>query len=446
MDRALLPRLAGWLERPDVRAVDPDRIGALSAALDEADPPVSVGRGGALIAYDPGPGRRRLVALDRRGALVAACRWAPGGALAWAKCLTAAGAWIGIEPGAARHPAWGISDRIWRLDPVAPWTPREELTVFQAIDYRHPDFIPPLWEPRRLPPGAGTAVLNLLAGLMKDRGVARVRYRGPYPTEQLFTTLLESFRHDASAVDPLGRFMDGGALDWLPAPHESHHVAAGICVQLRQEIDKVVLDGDAFYRRDWHGVIRHEPRVVREEGERVLCSLWALGRPLEDRLALDRTGEVLDRPAPVADARPPAPLPAAWGAALGEIIARESAGPLAAPLRDVVAGLALEWGSVPGDLLRADGARVRLSRRLREAGVAWIREAAPGPERGQRAVGFVLEVARLLAPVARRRAQAHLEGLGPEAQERALAAEGAPARELPDSVARLLALVASGGA
>jgi hypothetical protein len=93
--------------------------------------------------------------------------------------------------------------------------------------------IPPLFAPARLPPGAGTAVLNLIAGLMKDQGVARVRYRGPYPTEQLFTALLECFRHDPALDDPLRRFMDEGDVDWLPAPHERHLVAPGVSVQLR---------------------------------------------------------------------------------------------------------------------------------------------------------------------------------------------------------------------
>jgi hypothetical protein len=131
---------------------------------------------------------------------------------------------------------------------------------------------------------------------MKDQGVARVRYRGPYPTEQLFTALLECFRHDPALDDALRRFMDADDVDWIPAPHERHLVAPGVSVQLRHQIDKVVLDGVAFYRRDWQGVIRHEPRVVREEGARVICSLWALGRSLEDRLTLDRSGEVQERP------------------------------------------------------------------------------------------------------------------------------------------------------
>ncbi len=445
MDRAQCDRLAAWLERPDVQAVDPPGIAALRVALATADPPVAAGRAGTLVGYAPGPGRRRLVQFDRRGNLVAACRWTPSEDLEWASCRTAHGVWIGVEPGTVCEAPWGRSDRLWRLDGAAPWAPREALTVFQALDYRRLDFIPALFEPARLPAGAGTAVLNLIAGLMKDQGMARVRYRGPYPTEQLFTALLESFRFDGATDDPLGRFMDGGALDWLPAPHESHRVADGVFVQIRHGIDKVVLDDIAFYRRDWQGVVRREPRVVREDEERVICSLWAFGRSIEDRLILDGAGEVRERPAPIADSSEPAPLPPVWGPALGDIIARESAPALAEPLRQVLRELNLEWGPMPGDLVRVEGVTARVSRRLRDAGVTWVKEAA-GQERGRRAIAFVLEVARLLAPAARRRAQARLAALTPEAQALALAANDAPSDELPTSVGRLLTLVVAGGA
>ena len=43
---------------------------------------------------------------------------------------------------------------------------------------------------------------------------------------------------------------------------------------------------------------------------------------------------------------------------------------LASTIATVTAGLSLEWGPVPGDLLRVHGQRIRLSRRLREAGLA----------------------------------------------------------------------------
>jgi len=100
---------------------------------------------------------------------------------------------------------------------------------------------------------------------------------------------------------------------------------------------------------------------------------------------------------------------------------------------------------VPGDLLEVDGARVRVSRRLRTAGVEWVRESATAPERAQRAIAFVVEVARLVAPAARLRAQARLAASTAAEQARAL---GTPPHvgALPESVGRLLALVASGRA
>ena len=446
MDRAALPRLRAWLARPDVLAVDPEGIARLVAALDGQDPPVAAGRAGSLVAYAPGRARRRLLQLDRRGHLLAACRWRADGALAWAKCLLPDGRWLGVEPGAGTHPAWGTSDRVWLLEPDAPWQTREALTFFQSLDYARPEFIPPLFEPRRLPPGAGTTLLNLLAGLMKDQGVATVRYRGPYPTEQLFTALLECFRYAADEGLPLERFLADGALDWHPAPFEVQHVRPGVVVQLRHEIEKVTLDGTAFYRAQWQEIRRREPRVVRTEGDRVICSLWALGGPLEDRLVLDRAGEILESPAPVPDAAAPAPLPPIWRGALGELIARESAPALAPAIAAVTAALELEWGPVPGDLLRVHGQRVRLSRRLRDAGTAARAGAASPQERAEQALRFVLEVARLLAPEVRQRAQARLEALSEDEQRRVL--EEAP-HELPealgDSVGRLIALVIRSG-
>jgi hypothetical protein len=441
---AAVLRLAAALARPEVRLHDPGALDALREALDRPDPPVSVGRWGAAIGFAPGPGRRRLVEVDRHGHLVTALGWNPDGSLRRAKCRTAGGQWIGIEPDATHHSAWGASDRLWLLADGAAWAEQASLTVFQAIDYARPDFIPPLWQPARLPAGAGTAVLNLVAQLMHDQGVARVRYRGPYPTEQLFASLLESFRYDPAVAAPLERFLDGGDLDWLPAPHERHRVAADVTVQSREEPDKVVQGGRAFCRVDWQGVARREPYRLRREGARLVCSLWALDRAIEDGLVLDASGEVLAAPSPAADPRPAAPLPAVWTAALAELIARESAPPLAPAIARVLGSLRLSWGPAPGDLLHVAGDTVTLARRLRDAGLAWVAGAPAGPERGARAARLALEVARLLGPAIRSRAQAHVESLPETEQERLLALRDGGLPPLGESVGRLLALLAAG--
>jgi hypothetical protein len=446
VDDSARERLRTWIAASRAHALDHERVDALARSLATGDDHATAGRWGALIGYDPTHGRRqRLVQFDRRGNLVAAFRWREDGALDRAKCLTAHGTWMGVEPGASSHAAWGASDRIWTLRSGEPWAPVDGVTVFQSVEWATPDFIPPLAEPSRLPPGAGTAILNLLAAVMKDRGVARVRYRGPYPTEQLFTSLLECFRYDPTAADPLERFLDGAPLDWLPAPFESHHLGPDLCVQLRQEIDKVTLAGAMFYRARWQEIERREPRLVRDDAGRVVCSLWALGRPLADCLVLARSGEVQERRRSIADRGPAAPLAPVWRGALGDLVARESALALAGEIRAVMGAWTLEWGAIAGDLLRAEEGKIRISQLLRDAGVEWLRESPPGAQRATRAVHFALEVARLIAPPVRAAAQARLAARSEDAQRRAL--QGSDEEPpLSDSVGRLLTLLISGSA
>ena len=434
--------MAAALARPDVAAHDPARVAALAAALDGGDPPVTAGRHGSLVGYAPGPRRRRLVELDRRDQVVAAFVWREDGRLDWARCRAADGRRIGIEAGGGRHPAWGVADQAWLLGEA--WEPLERLTTFEPLDYERLDHVPPLAEPRRLGAGAGTALLNLIAALMKDQGAARVRYTGPYPTEQLFTALLESFRYDPAATTPLERFLAGEPLDWLPAPHERHEVAPGVWIQARHEVEKVVAGGRTFYRQRWQDVERREPRLLRTDGDRLVCSLWALGRAIEDVLTLDARGEVLQAPAPASDPRAPAPMPPIWPAAVGSLIARESAAPLAGAIDEVMGGLTLEWGPVPGDLVVVDDRRARIARRLRDAAEDWIRAAPPGPERENRAAAFVLEIGRLLGPAIRLAAQIRLEAL-PETEQLRLLQEAAnsPPPPLPPSVGRLISLLAT---
>src|SRR5439155_829533 len=159
---------------------------------------------------------------DRLGNPVSELAWAGDGSLESARVRLPDGSWLSVEPRATTAPPWGLSDRLWRAErfPEPGGWAGERLTVFEALDWARIDRIPSLAEPARLPPGGGTAVLNLIAELAREQGAARLAYPGPYPTEQLFLALLESFRYEpADAQDPLAAFM-AGELVWTPAPHQ----------------------------------------------------------------------------------------------------------------------------------------------------------------------------------------------------------------------------------
>ena len=91
------------------------------------------------------------------------------------------------------------------------------------------------------------------------------------------------------------------------------------------------------------------------------------------------------------------------------------------------------------------GAGIRLNRRLREAAEAALGGAASPQERAEQALRFVLEIARLLGPEVRARAQAHLESLGEEEQRGILENAPEPPEAVGESLGRLISLVIRGG-
>ena len=394
---------------------------------------------GGTIRFRAGPGRGlRVLELDRYQAPVATLCWDTTNALTAAAVRTAPGAWIGIEPRGARHGGWGLSDRLWLLPDGPGGERRQPLTVFEALDWAAIDHIPPLAEPARLPPGAGTAVLNLVAALAADQGIARLRYRGPYPTETLFTALLEAFRYLEGDAEPLDRFR-AGELDWAPAPHERHFEPGGAAVQLRDGVEKVVWRGHAYYRTRWQSVARYAPWRVHETEGTVRCSLWALGAEIEDHLVLDPAGHVLAVLEPAPDPRHSVPMSPEVRAGVEALVRAQSAPALAGAVAGVMAGLAIEWAGLAGGLVEVTGARARLAWKLADAAGARIRAARSPAERLGLALELLVEMARLLGDPVRARAQAWLAELPPAAQPTALA-EGAPAADARTIAAATAAL------
>jgi hypothetical protein len=400
--------------------------------------------GGGEVVRDPRG--RRVRELDRHGEVVATLAWAPSGRLAAAAVRLPDGRWLEIEPGAAHDPRWGPSDLL-RLG-------AEPLTHCAAIDWSAVGAIPPLAEPARLPPGGGTAVLNLVAGLAADQRRGALTYGGPYPTEQLFLALLECFRwarEDANAIpdepgaptDPLAAFV-AGELSWWPAPHTRAFSPEGVYVQSRERIEKLVWRGRSYYRPDWQGVERQTAHRVYEARGRVTGGLWALGEPLEEHVVLGPGGAVLAAELPAPGDEPERAVPPAVAAGLAAVIVARSAPPLAESLRAIAAGLAVEWAPLTGDLAVLAPDRIRLSARLAHALAVRARGAPTRAE--QVRLGFVAlaELAHALGDGLRARAQARLAAASPAAQAAALGLARAPAdaaagaREIGAAVQALL--------
>jgi len=348
----------------------------------------------------------------------ATLRWNDDGTLGHAWIKVADDSWVMIEPRAAWEPPWGWCDRLWHaVDPAAG--AQAPLTLFESLRYEAIDRIPVLLEPARLPPGAAAAVLNLIATLAAGAGRSPLEYRGPYPTEQLFLTLLESFRYRTTEADPLAAFM-AGRLHWIPAPHERAGPAPGVTVHRRERVEKVIWRERAYYRPDWQGVVRHAPRRVRDADGALVCSLWALGEPIEDHLRLDREGAAVEFIAPGTLAVPARPLPDDVRHGVAAVAAALGAAPLARGVHDIALGCRLQWSSLDGDLVTVEANRLNVSHVFREALRRRLHDASTRAERLALGLTALTEIAHLVADPLRARAQSHLAALSPENQTQLL--------------------------
>ncbi len=104
------------------------------------------------------------------------------------------GSEIHIRPEARQHPVLGLCDSVI--------VNGRQRTFFTTVDWAEPGFIPAMDAPGTLPPGAGSAIMNLLAHLAKKA----LRYKGPYPTAALFDTLGFAFQHEGDPESALSMF------------------------------------------------------------------------------------------------------------------------------------------------------------------------------------------------------------------------------------------------
>lgn len=142
----------------------------------------------------------------------------------------------------------------------------EPVTAMSAIDWDRPTQIPTVAEPRKLPRGTGSMLLNEIALRARRAGITALRYAGPYPTPALFTTLLRSFHTTASeaefCADVLGRALrlarDEIAIDFTPAPFERRAMPYG-SIDVRGEIERATIGGVLF---DREGTVGSLARLV----------------------------------------------------------------------------------------------------------------------------------------------------------------------------------------
>jgi hypothetical protein len=163
----------------------------------------------------------------------------------------------------------------------------EPLTAMSAIDWERPTQIPTVAEPRKLPRGTGSMLVNEIAVRAQRAGITALRYAGPYPTPALFTTLLRSFRTDASeaefTADVLGRAMrlarDEVAVDFAPAPFERRATTFG-SIDVRDGIERATIGGVLY---DREGTVGSLARLV--DADAVLAFgdvVWTRSATLDD--------------------------------------------------------------------------------------------------------------------------------------------------------------------
>lgn len=373
----------------------------------------------------------RLATFDRYGRLMLLLYWTPEGTLTRFKVRGLDGRFLGVVRDAAWHFGWGASDSVWVLDGETGFVLDHALTMFRSVQYEELDFLPPLDNPTRLSAGAGSTILNVLALLGQDQDKPVLRYRGPYPSERLFATLRESFRYSGETGAMRERFTQGAeqaalqlttaeaAVDWAPFPHERFFPAAHTCVQWRDGIEKVYDRGRVYYRPDL-AISAYALRKESTEQEHVqyIAGLTALGRPIEDHLVLDENGEIVERPAVSRDwtVREPTQLSNEWKAALVRLIAAESTPLLQSALWPVMDELTIEWSLLNGVLWTETANEIALHGKIVAAyrdALSRVRSAGEGLLLAAR---LVSELARLLGPLVRARAQEQLAALSPEDQ------------------------------
>ena len=357
---SLPPALAGVLKTLSAAEKTAGSIGEVSPPPGwrvETD-----GAGGILLLEEPAGAPPRLwAAMDAFGWLHALLDWVPEG-LGHAWLRLPGGDGLEIHPGAASHPLWGQSDELRHITGSLGATRSRTAGLLPALPYHRLETLPPFDRPGDLPPGAGGAVLNLLACLLRLQGRQTARYRGPYPTAALFASLNRCFRPSLPGMEqgpsPIEKSQGGAAqseeqtgevqlrarfsreemtlafrgemvanpIAWEPAPFAQMLPATHVLVHLRDGVETAWIGRKAFRFQPWrNGLLAAGASIWRETGPGEPAEgtptygvgLAMLGRPWRRFLLLGPDGRIRESKIPIPyspphSTHPAAPLAELW--------------------------------------------------------------------------------------------------------------------------------------
>lgn len=216
------------------------------------------------------------------------------------------------------------------------------ITAMSEISWDRPAQIPTIAEPRALPPGSGTLLMNEIAIRAQRAGVDTLRYAGPYPTHALFASLLRSFRTTGTAEQFTANVLERAVrvardevpIEFAPAPFVRTTTTSGYRDLRDGAIDRLSLANIVFDREEQTGSLAQliDRRAV-----------LTVGVPIAHIAELDDHHEVIDGPHPV---------PAFAAAVNGSPFAQE--------LVEALAGAATVYAAAP--LADDVSAKIRASR------------------------------------------------------------------------------------
>ena len=300
---------------------------------------------GSRLALDDG----KLVELvDRRGHRHARLAWRDG-ALSSAMVWGAPGAApLAVAPAIVADPVLGACHALSCGARMA------------AIDWARPRRIPAIDRPDRIPAGAGTMLLDVIALCAASAEIEALGYDGPYPTHALWSSLVQCFRARAGVDAGVDAFVAGEPVSFAPAPFERVWLDERVWIQLRGWLERASIDGRDYARDD--AAARRLVANPDDGGAR--AELWIGDAPYAAIARFDARGELVARGAPpaltsgVIGREFPPPLVAV----LAELIGDSAPAPLTASVRSIVASARLAWG-ISASISRASIITIASARR-----------------------------------------------------------------------------------